>query len=108
MCFDHSSQVVVHSIIQLMIASLSSFTNRRAFSFDGTKLRGSAYKEGAVSEPVAPPSGDWSGAQGLLVERVAFLGLPKSAKGYSAKLPSGTVRRPPSERMLNLRFPPNT
>ena len=56
------------------------------------KLRGLAYKEGLVSEPVAPPSGDWTGAQGLVVERVAFLGLPKSAKGYTAKLPGGEVR----------------
>ena len=55
------------------------------------KLQGSAYKEGLVSEPVAPPSGDYSGAQGLVVERVAFLGLPKSAKGYTAKLPGGEV-----------------
>ena len=66
---------------------------RRDFSFEGLRLRSSAHHEpGAqVSEPVAPQSGAWDGADGLLVERVVLLGLPKSAKGYSAKLPGGEV-----------------
>lgn len=62
----------------------------RDFSFSGLKLTSSAHNEGAVAEPVAPQSGSWPGAAGLLVERVAFLGLPK-AKSYSAKLPGGEV-----------------
>ena len=65
----------------------------RDFSCEGLRLRSSAHHEpGAqVSEPVAPQSGAWDGADGLLVERVVLLGLPKSAKGYSAKLPGGEV-----------------
>ena len=35
----------------------------------------------------------WKGAEGLEIERVVFLGLPKASKGseYSAKLPGGKV-----------------
>lgn len=64
----------------------------RDFTFSGLQLSSAAHHEGAVSEPVVAQSGAWPGAAGLKVERVAFLGLPKSNKGYSARLPGGEVR----------------
>ncbi|GAX83418.1 hypothetical protein CEUSTIGMA_g10843.t1 [Chlamydomonas eustigma] len=59
----------------------------REFKFEGLKLRSAVHNSGSA---VVTSVGSWAPAQDLEVERVVFLGLPKTGKGYTARMPDGT------------------
>lgn len=74
----------------------------RDFTLKDYKLTSSAHPTEPGATPASPT---WTGTSGLVVERIVFLGLPASAKGYSAQLPGSDAPVPLEMGPVSQRWP---